>query len=71
MNGVNECVALYDKERETIYLFYSGDIVKRALMIELRQLLPGFMVPRKIKQLPSLPKLANGKIDMTTLKEEM
>lgn len=71
VNGVNECVALYDKERETIYLFYSGDIVKRALMIELRQLLPGFMVPRKIKQLPSLPKLANGKIDMTTLKEEM
>lgn len=71
VNGVNECVALYDKERETIYLFYSGDIVKRALTIELRQLLPGFMVPRKIKQLPSLPKLANGKIDMTTLKEEM
>lgn len=71
VNGVNECVALYDKEREIIYLFYSGDIVKRALMIELRQLLPGFMVPRKIKQLPSLPKLANGKIDMTTLKEEM
>ena len=43
----------------------------RQVVLELRKVLPGFMVPRKVKQVSALPKLASGKIDMATLKEEI
>ena len=69
--GVDECVSLYNKEKEVLYLFYSGETAMRQVVLELRKVLPGFMVPRKVKQVSALPKLASGKIDMTTLKEEM
>ena len=71
IEGVDECISLYNKEKEALYLFYSGEIEKRQVILELRKVLPDFMIPRKVKQLSALPKLASGKIDMTTLKEEM
>lgn len=71
IDGVDECVALYNKEKEVLYLFYAGNASIKEVIIELRRVLPGFMVPRKVKQLVALPKLASGKIDMTALKEEM
>ncbi len=69
--GVDECVSLYNKEKEVLYLFYSGEAAMRQVVLELRKVLPGFMVPRKVKQVSALPKLASGKIDMTKLKEKM
>ena len=69
ISDVNESCALYNTEEETIWLFYSGAEALKDLVAELRKQIPGFMVPRKIKQLDSLPKLPNGKIDMTTLKQ--
>lgn len=71
IDGVNECVSLYNKEKEVLYLFYSGEASMRQVVLGLRKVLPGFMVPRKIKQFSALPKLASGKIDMTILKEDM
>lgn len=71
LDGVAESVALYKKEKETLYLFYTGEIEKRAMILEIRKILPGFMVPRKVIKLADLPKLASGKIDINTLKEEM
>jgi acyl-CoA synthetase (AMP-forming)/AMP-acid ligase II len=71
IEGVSECAALYQKEKETLFLFYSGEMEKRTLILGLRKVLPGFMVPRKVQKLDHLPKLANGKIDMNKLKEEM
>lgn len=71
IDGVDECAALYNREKETLYLFYSGETAMRQVVLELRKVLPGFMVPRKIKQVHALPKLASGKIDMTALKEEI
>lgn len=69
--GIDECCALYKKEKETLYLFYSGNVEKRDLIIKLREILPGFMVPRKVIKLDVMPKLANGKLDMNSLKERM
>ncbi|MGN0267787.1 MAG: amino acid adenylation domain-containing protein [Lachnospiraceae bacterium] len=66
--GVEECCALYHKEKEHLYLFYTGEKDKKELYIELRQKLPGFMVPRKIIPLEEIPRLPNGKTDMNTLK---
>lgn len=71
IDGVDECVSLYHKEKEVLYLFYAGSASMKEVVLELRRVLPGFMVPRKVKQMPALPKLASGKMDMTALKEEM
>lgn len=66
--GVAECCVLYDREKETICLFYTGSASVRELSLSLRQTLPGFMIPRKMKQLGAMPKLPNGKTDMNTLR---
>lgn len=71
VEGVTECLALYEKEKEILYLFYTGEAEKRFLIIELRKELPGFMIPRKVLKLAEFPKLASGKIDINTIKEEM
>ena len=67
--GVKECCSLYNAEEGAIWLFYGGETPLKDLVKELRNRLPGFMVPRKVKQLDALPKLPNGKIDMPTLKQ--
>ena len=68
VSGVEEACALYDQEREQIWLFYTGaDVTKRDIAVALRADLPGFMVPRKIEQLEAMPRLDNGKTDMRAL----
>ncbi len=66
--GVAECSVLYDHEKEVLWLFYTGEMEKRDLVLFLRTELPGFMIPRKVNKLEELPKLPNGKTDMTSLK---
>lgn len=68
IEGVTESCALYDKEKEYLYLFYTGETQKKQISIEMRGKLPGFMVPRKIINLTEIPRLPNGKTDMVTLK---
>lgn len=71
IDGLDACAALYNGETETIWLFYTGTADRRSVALALRQALPLFMLPRKIVPLETLPKLANGKTDMNTLKERM
>ncbi len=66
--GIIGSAALYDEEKELLWLFYSGETTVRELSIGLRKILPGFMVPRKIKNLPEMPKLPNGKTDIRYLR---
>lgn len=66
--GVAECCALYHKEKELLYLFYTGDAVSKQIVLHFRTQLPAFMVPRKLIQLEELPRLPNGKLDMNSLK---
>ena len=68
IDGVSECCALYHKEKELLYLFYTGDATSKQIVLHFRTVLPAFMVPRKLVQLEELPRLPNGKLDMTTLK---
>ena len=68
MAGVTESCALYDQEKELLYLFYTGEAEKKQISIEMRKKLPGFMVPRKMINLPEIPRLPNGKTDMVALK---
>jgi len=62
---------MYLKEKELIYLFYTGTASSKEAAVHFRAILPGFMVPRKLVQLDEMPKLSNGKIDMQSLKSMM
>ena len=66
--GISECCALYQKEKELLYLFYAGEATSKEIALHFRKVLPAFMVPRKIVNLPAIPKLPNGKMDMQTMK---
>ena len=68
IEGVSECCALYYKEKELLYLFYTGDATSKEIVIHFRSTLPAFMVPRKLIKLEALPRLPNGKLDMQTMK---
>lgn len=66
--GVSECCALYHKEKELLYLFYTGEAASKEIVLHFRAVLPAFMVPRKLIQLDAFPRLPNGKMDMNSLK---
>lgn len=68
IDGVAECVSLYKKEKELLYLFYCGEATAKEITLYFRQVLPAFMVPRKIVALPDMPRLPNGKTDMQALR---
>lgn len=68
LDGVTECCALYHKEKETLYLFYTGNAASKEIVLHFRAVLPAFMAPRKLIKLDTLPKLPNGKLDMQTMK---
>jgi len=67
-DGVVECCALYQKEKELLYLFYTGDAEPKEIVVYFRKVLPAFMVPRKLIHLEELPRLPNGKPDMQIMK---
>ena len=68
LSGVSGCCALYDGKNECLYLFYVGSVLSQEIVLYLRNTLPGFMVPRKVIRLDSMPALPNGKTDMQALK---
>ena len=68
MAGVHDCAALYNFEKEQLLLCYTGESEPKEISVYLRKKIPGFMVPRKIYKLDELPRLANGKTDMHSLK---
>ena len=68
IDGVVDCCSLYNKPKEHLYLFYTGDATSKDIVLSFRKNMPAFMVPRKLVNLDKLPTLPNGKIDMQTLK---
>ena len=68
IDGVRTCCSLYQKEKELLYLFYTGDAMPKDITLFFRAQMPAFMVPRKVIQLDELPTLPNGKTDMNALK---
>ena len=65
----NACV-LYRAETEDIVLFVQTKepLQLRKLNLELRKLLPSYMLPTQLRCLEELPQTPNGKIDRQTLK---
>lgn len=67
LEGVGENAVIYDDKNEVLVLYYVGKASVKELSAGLRGIIPGFMVPRKMVNLESLPKLPNSKIDLKEL----
>lgn len=72
MPAICDAVCMYNKERQQIWLFYTGsEITSREIARYLRERLPNFMIPRKFCMLEQMPLNFNGKINMNELREKM
>lgn len=67
--GVQNCCCIYVKRKNRIVLFYVGDIEKGALTRELRERLPGYMLPNAIIKVKQIPLTPNGKMDRIKMQE--
>ncbi len=65
--GVTRACTIYDSRRKKILLFYTGTCEKDALVEQLREKLPQYMVPNKTRQIDQMPLNKNGKIDRNAL----
>jgi amino acid adenylation domain-containing protein len=72
MDWVENCCVLYNEKKEEITLFYEGidGLPPGEIRKAMGELLPIYMIPRKVHYLKSLPLNPNGKIDRKTLMNE-
>lgn len=70
--NVDNCCVLYNEKKKEITFFYKGkdEIPLGDFRKFLAQILPGYMIPRKIHRLETLTVNPNGKIDRKALKNE-
>ncbi len=74
LHYINECAVIYDRINDSFgqiiaYVSTNIEIDKSDVMNDLKQLVPDYMLPRKINILKELPKNKNGKIDKVAIKE--
>lgn len=65
--GIQAACAVYEAEKDRIFLYYTGDAEEKETAAVLRQCLPRYMMPGRIRQLAVMPRTPNGKIDRKTL----
>jgi len=66
---VRMSACIYDEENSKIILFYMGDVTAAAVMGQLKEKLPRYMLPNRIEPIDQMPFTANGKINRMALKE--
>lgn len=66
---ITRAICIYDSNKKRILLFYVGNIEGKQLISELRDVLPGYMLPNKAFALDAFPMNKNGKVDRNALKE--
>lgn len=71
LTGVSMCCCLFNKDKDRIELFYTGEIGESELMTVLKDKLPRYMLPNKLNKLESLPLTPNGKIDRVFLQKQL
>ncbi|MBR1392969.1 MAG: amino acid adenylation domain-containing protein [Ruminococcus sp.] len=69
--GISMCCCLFDRQKDHIWLYYVGEISESELTGELKEKLPRYMLPNRIKKLDALPFTANGKIDRVSLQKRL
>lgn len=68
IKDVESCCCLYDDTRKKIVLFYTAGSELPDIKRQLKEILPHYMIPGKIKRLDEIPLNINGKIDRNQLK---
>lgn len=69
IDGVRSSGCIYDREKDRIILFYTGEATEKELTVQLKQKLQRYMLPNVTKRLEAMPLTATGKIDRVKLKE--
>ena len=69
VTGVERALCCYLSEKSKILAFYTGDVDKTAIIAELREMLPSYMIPNIFMQVEQMPLNKNGKIDRNALLE--
>lgn len=67
--GVVRSCCLFNKEKGKLYMFYAGSASESEVKKYLRNMLPRYMQPSKLRRLDALPMLPNGKTDRNSLKD--
>ncbi len=71
LEGIKSTCCVYDGNKGKIILYYVGDINKKQITADLKQMLPRYMIPNHIEKLETMPLTANAKIDRAFLKENV
>ena len=69
VKDLHSCCAVYNKEREELVLFYTGDTTKEAIAAELKTSLPRYMLPTRFIKTSEMPLTGNGKISRLLLQK--
>lgn len=67
IEGITGAACIYDKTKNKIVLFYSGEKEEADMKVLLKDSLPRYMVPNVTRKLPAIPLTANGKTDRVAL----
>ena len=70
VDGIYMAGCVYDDKRGKIVLYYTGEITPEELIPKLKEKLPRYMIPNRVRQLEEMPRTANGKLDRVALKKE-
>lgn len=70
MPEIRSACCVYDKEKEKILLFYTGEIEAGEVVTRVKAALPRYMTPNRVKRLDAMPLTPNGKIDRVRLASE-
>ena len=68
--GIRAAVCLFHKEQDKILAVYEGEMAAAELAKGLMTALPKYMLPSDYHAVKALPRLPNGKLDRSRLKEE-
>ncbi len=67
---LERAACIYHTGKDKIILIYQGTAGKEEIMAYLKDLLPAYMMPEVMVQVPAMPLNANGKIDRKRLQEQ-
>lgn len=67
IEGIRACGCIYDTGKGKIVLYYTGELTSGDLMLRLREKLPRYMLPNRVRQLENMPYTPNGKLDRKAL----
>ncbi len=73
LDGIRDTACIYDRNKEKIVLFYSGDAADEELKKNMKRIIPHYMIPDIYIELKEIPRTINRKIDrvkLNTLYEE-